>query len=591
MVQLAQGGMTAPQGPVINPKAGDAADPKTAQRNATAAVTAADFAALFAALPGEADLAAPGTAGRAPLPPGGAATKLVGAPLNAARRPNAALAEIPWVELPAVAPPVELPVIALAAGLFPPPILTPPPQDNILPAADPTLMAAALAAAMPSPMPITPPDATLPDPAGMAAAGMPMPGMPAAMPPQNALPAPLAAPSQEDPAAPGIAAAPSPQAAAVPPPLPAQGFDMGQAPPAEAAPVVAAPAMPPAQAVAAAPAPAVATAVTAPALPPAAMAVPTASRPATADGAGNPPPLLATAVAQAGSSPVPAGVVIRPAGAPGATLPGTSSATVRTTRMPTPAPDAIAGTPPVAESRADGLPILTEALVGVLPGRREAADAETPSPGQSQQTAATPSVTPSLAMPQQVVSEVAARPHDVVQPMDLAAALASSAAAIATPGAAPPAAAPPATMAPLPPQLAAEARHQVALRVASAVSSGVDTVSVDLRPPELGRVEVRLTFHEGSVQVVVAAERAATYEAFRQDRAHLEQQLAQAGFDLGGGALDLRHGGLPREREPEPPKPASTAAAAPVDGPAEDVADQSAADRRRLSNSLIDFIA
>jgi hypothetical protein len=135
------------------------------------------------------------------------------------------------------------------------------------------------------------------------------------------------------------------------------------------------------------------------------------------------------------------------------------------------------------------------------------------------------------------------------------------------------------------PHLPPEAAQQLTLRIASAVADRVESVSVDLRPPELGRVELRLTFQDGTVQVSMAAERSDTFEALRQDRAHLEQQMQQAGLQLGGGGLDLQHGRLPREA-PEPPVVPSGQAEA-----AEAAEDASGAARPPRSDSLIDLIA
>lgn len=135
------------------------------------------------------------------------------------------------------------------------------------------------------------------------------------------------------------------------------------------------------------------------------------------------------------------------------------------------------------------------------------------------------------------------------------------------------------------PHLPPETGQQLALRVVTAAANRVDSVSVDLRPPELGRVELRLTFHDGTVQVSMAAERGDTFEALRQDRMHLEQQMQQAGLQLSSGGLDLQHGHLPRET-PEPPQ------APPLQAEGHDGAEEEAATPRLPpSDSLIDLIA
>ncbi|WP_131829688.1 flagellar hook-length control protein FliK, partial [Teichococcus deserti] len=141
------------------------------------------------------------------------------------------------------------------------------------------------------------------------------------------------------------------------------------------------------------------------------------------------------------------------------------------------------------------------------------------------------------------------------------------------------------------PRLAAEAAPQIALHLARAAEDGKETVSVELRPPELGRVELRLTFRDGQVQqVVMAAERVETFEALRQDRSLLLQQMEQAGLQLGQSGLDLQHGRSPQQQaaegEARPYRLADTAEEA-----AGEAAAAGTAGRRPPSDSLIDIIA
>jgi flagellar hook-length control protein FliK len=89
---------------------------------------------------------------------------------------------------------------------------------------------------------------------------------------------------------------------------------------------------------------------------------------------------------------------------------------------------------------------------------------------------------------------------------------------------------------------AGDAGEQVAIHIARAQSNGAKTITIDLHPAELGRVEVRLAFQSDGLSVRMTVERQETFEAFSRDRGGLEQQLAQAGVDLGGGGLDLRLG-------------------------------------------------
>ncbi len=92
------------------------------------------------------------------------------------------------------------------------------------------------------------------------------------------------------------------------------------------------------------------------------------------------------------------------------------------------------------------------------------------------------------------------------------------------------------------PHAADEAGAPVAMRIARAVQDGDRILTMELHPAELGRVEVRLSFHADGVGVQMTLDRPETFEAFSRNRAGLEQQLAQSGIDLGGGGLDLRLG-------------------------------------------------
>ncbi len=146
-------------------------------------------------------------------------------------------------------------------------------------------------------------------------------------------------------------------------------------------------------------------------------------------------------------------------------------------------------------------------------------------------------------------------------------------------------------MAPAPlvirPHQLAQASRDIVVRASKAAADGVDTVSVDLRPPELGRVELRLTFRDGTVQVSMISERVETFEALRQDRGNLEQQMQQAGLNLSSGGLDLQHGRLPAREESGSAARIHHQASAEEDEATEEVA----ASSRPRSDSLIDLIA
>jgi flagellar hook-length control protein FliK len=86
------------------------------------------------------------------------------------------------------------------------------------------------------------------------------------------------------------------------------------------------------------------------------------------------------------------------------------------------------------------------------------------------------------------------------------------------------------------------AGEQVAIHIAKALQDGSKTITVELHPAELGRVEIRLSFQSDGLSVQMTVDRQETFDSFSRDRGGLEQQLGQAGVDLGSGGLDLRLG-------------------------------------------------
>jgi len=140
-------------------------------------------------------------------------------------------------------------------------------------------------------------------------------------------------------------------------------------------------------------------------------------------------------------------------------------------------------------------------------------------------------------------STLQSQPHDarsdpVAPPLYIAGVAASAAPSDAT--IAPPSGLP----ATVPPETATQ---QVAMHVAQSLNDGGKTITVELHPAELGRVEIHFSFHSDGTNVRLTVDRPETFDAFSHDRGGLQQQLAQAGVDLGGGGLDLRLG----QQQPE----------------------------------------
>ena len=85
------------------------------------------------------------------------------------------------------------------------------------------------------------------------------------------------------------------------------------------------------------------------------------------------------------------------------------------------------------------------------------------------------------------------------------------------------------------------ASEQVALTVQRAIQDGLDRMTVQLKPAELGRVSAEIEFHDDHrVHVVLSAERPATLDALRQDSRALERALQDAGLRADAGSLSFR---------------------------------------------------
>ncbi len=156
-----------------------------------------------------------------------------------------------------------------------------------------------------------------------------------------------------------------------------------------------------------------------------------------------------------------------------------------------------------------------------------------------------------------------------------------------TAGVAPPTAPSDATVAPpsVPGMLpTSTASQQVAVHIAQSLNDGGKTVTVELHPAELGRVEIHFSFHSDGTNVRMTVDRPETFDALSHDRNGLQQQLAQAGVDLGAGGLDLRLGQPP----PDPSAGYSSGRISRVAMPAQPEATPAT---MWVSNSLLDILA
>jgi len=392
-----------------------------------------------------------------------------------------------------------------------------------------------------------------------------------------------------------VPAAPHAQANAAAPPLPVPATPPAQAivgaPPLAIPAIPAIPAAPAAQAVPAIPAiPATQAAQAVPAIP----AVPAAADPRPA----STPPADAQAANPAlglalGNSPtrspvesVPAARVDRPAadspafGQPAAAVPPAAPA----------APAQIAG----LAAATPGAPIalaaqqVGEAARAAAPGRTKTAG-EPAAPGGNPVARVMTGATPAAGHPPAPGSAPAANmpPAPETAIVDLAAATAAKADATglgatvplppALPGAAPTdqsaaAGARPAVAAPPLPE-------QLTVHIQKAVREGTDRINIQLRPAELGRIEVRLEFaQDGRLNAAVLADRAETLELLQRDSRVLERALQDAGLKADSGSLTFNLRGEGRQEFGEAlERRAADPHAAASEAPAPDLPESAAA--------------
>lgn len=86
----------------------------------------------------------------------------------------------------------------------------------------------------------------------------------------------------------------------------------------------------------------------------------------------------------------------------------------------------------------------------------------------------------------------------------------------------------------------ARATEQIAMTIRKNVASGNDTITVRLDPPELGRVDVKLTLSaEGGVTAKIMANNQDTLDMLKRDSRELERALRDAGLDANSENMEF----------------------------------------------------
>ncbi|MCR6629272.1 MAG: flagellar hook-length control protein FliK [Magnetospirillum sp.] len=86
---------------------------------------------------------------------------------------------------------------------------------------------------------------------------------------------------------------------------------------------------------------------------------------------------------------------------------------------------------------------------------------------------------------------------------------------------------------------------QVSVQIAKQAKNGGDTIKVQLKPTELGSIEIKLDVaKDGTVTTVVTADNKDTLDLLKKDQSSLQKALEDAGLkaDTGSMTFNLREG-------------------------------------------------
>ncbi|NQW01619.1 MAG: flagellar hook-length control protein FliK [Rhodospirillales bacterium] len=95
----------------------------------------------------------------------------------------------------------------------------------------------------------------------------------------------------------------------------------------------------------------------------------------------------------------------------------------------------------------------------------------------------------------------------------------------------------------------ASVTDQISVKISKALQAGNDKISIQLKPAELGRVDVKMELtHDGRVMAVVTADNKDTLDLLRRDSADLQKDLQDAGMQLDSGDLSFNMRGEEGEK-------------------------------------------
>lgn len=82
--------------------------------------------------------------------------------------------------------------------------------------------------------------------------------------------------------------------------------------------------------------------------------------------------------------------------------------------------------------------------------------------------------------------------------------------------------------------------EQVAVKLNQQAKSGLDHLSIQLRPTDLGRIDIKLQFQDGSVTGLITADQQSTLDLLVKDQRVLERALQDSGLRADSGSLSFQ---------------------------------------------------
>jgi flagellar hook-length control protein FliK len=80
---------------------------------------------------------------------------------------------------------------------------------------------------------------------------------------------------------------------------------------------------------------------------------------------------------------------------------------------------------------------------------------------------------------------------------------------------------------------------QIKVQLSKSLKDGADTLSLQLHPTDLGRVDVKLEMQNGQVKAMVTADRPETLQMLKNDASTLQQSLSNAGLSTDANSLSF----------------------------------------------------